>query len=64
MKRCKRCGSYAINQHLHGREYGKDRDLCDVCYWRKRAEYLFEAAVNSAIEKLDFMIMNDEKKSE
>lgn len=35
MNRCK-CGSYAINHHLHGRN-GSDLDLCDVCYWRKRA---------------------------
>ena len=34
----KRCHSYAINPHLHGREKGVDLDLCDVCYWRKRAE--------------------------
>lgn len=36
MKPCS-CGSYAINQHLHGRMLGVDLDLCDVCYWRKRA---------------------------
>jgi hypothetical protein len=30
------CGSYAINHHCHGRD-GSDPDLCDVCYWRKRA---------------------------
>ena len=35
MDKCK-CGSYAINQHLHGRD-DTDLDLCDVCYWRKRA---------------------------
>lgn len=34
---CTRCGSHAINHHLHGRD-GSDGDLCDVCYWRKRAE--------------------------
>ena len=34
---CTRCRSYAINHHLHGRD-GSDGDLCDVCYWRKRAE--------------------------
>ena len=34
--KCK-CGSQAINVHLHGR--GKDNQkLCDVCYWRSRAE--------------------------
>ena len=33
---CRRCGSYAINHKAHGRD-GSDADLCDVCYWRKRA---------------------------
>ena len=32
------CGSYAINPSDHGRTEGVDLDLCDVCYWRKRAE--------------------------
>ncbi len=36
MKRCK-CGSYAINEDSHGRAPGVDTDLCDVCYWRTRA---------------------------
>lgn len=34
-KQCE-CGSYAINHNCHGRD-GSDEDLCDVCYWRKRA---------------------------
>ena len=34
------CGSYAINPSQHGREEGVDLDLCDVCYWRKRAELI------------------------
>lgn len=34
---CKICGSFAINHHCHGRD-GSDADLCDVCYWHKRAE--------------------------
>lgn len=34
---CKICGSFAINPHLHGRD-DSDLDLCDVCYWRKRAD--------------------------
>ena len=39
MKACLQCGSYAINYHLHGRDWdSEDADLCDVCYWRKRAE--------------------------
>lgn len=39
MNACSRCRSYAINYHLHGRDWDStDADLCDVCYWRKRAE--------------------------
>ena len=34
---CAKCGSHAINEHLHGRKAGKHPELCDVCYWR--AEY-------------------------
>lgn len=34
--KCVKCGSYAINHNEHGRD-GSDGDLCDVCYWRKRA---------------------------
>ena len=34
---CIRCRSYAINPRLHGRD-DTDLDLCDVCYWRARAE--------------------------
>lgn len=37
MAQCKECGSYAINHAQHGRD-GSDGDLCDVCYWKKRAE--------------------------
>lgn len=36
--KCRICGSYAINPHRHGREPNTDLDLCDVCYWRTRAE--------------------------
>ena len=42
MSRCRQCGSYAINHHLHGRD-GSCPDLCDVCYWRRRAELLRNA---------------------
>ena len=38
MNKCKKCGSHAINDGRHGREKGKNLDLCDVCYWRKRVE--------------------------
>ena len=27
---CKKCGSYAVNHHLHGRD-GTEPELCDVC---------------------------------
>jgi len=37
--KCKNCGSYAINHSSHGRD-GSDGDLCDVCFWRTRAERL------------------------
>ena len=37
MNKCIECGSYAINHHCHGRD-GSDPELCDVCYWRKRAD--------------------------
>ena len=43
MKSCKRCGSYAINEHAHGRVKGRHADLCDVCYWRNNAEILEHA---------------------
>ena len=37
MTKCKRCGSYAINAFLRDQcETGMD--LCDVCYWRQKAE--------------------------
>jgi hypothetical protein len=34
------CGSYGINPGLHGRPdftENIDNDLCDVCFWKKRA---------------------------
>ena len=31
------CGSFAINPNRHGRD-AHNTDLCDVCYWRTRAE--------------------------
>ena len=49
MKHCVRCSSCAINHHSHGRD-GSDADLCDVCYWRKRAESAAQpASDNGAI---------------
>jgi hypothetical protein len=34
---CSRCGSFAINHHLHGRD-GSYKSMCDVCYWRTKEE--------------------------
>ena len=48
MQRCKRCHSWAINEKMHGRIEGTDIDLCDVCYWRARAERADEA-IDSAV---------------
>ena len=47
--RCVKCGSWGINEHQHGRTPGEDLNLCDVCYWRKRAEIL-EEEMREAIE--------------
>jgi hypothetical protein len=38
MSSCKVCGSQAINPGKHGRDLTSNIDLCDVCFWRKRAE--------------------------
>ena len=38
MSACSRCGSFAINHHLHGRGGGLPKLWCDVCYWRSQAE--------------------------
>lgn len=37
MNKCKICGSYAINPHCYDRD-DTDIDLCDVHYWKTRAE--------------------------
>jgi len=55
---CKRCSSLAVNHHLHGRD-GSDPELCDVCYWRKRAE---DANVN--IEVLTMMLSEVHSRNE
>jgi hypothetical protein len=39
---CKRCGSQAINHHIHGRD-GSGPNLCDVCFWRDQAEQFEDA---------------------
>jgi len=52
--KCKICGSMAINHHLHARD-GSDPDLCDVCFWRNRANIL-------AVEVKRFREMDEEIK--
>ncbi len=57
--RCKTpgCGSYAINDHLHGRAKGADLDLCDVCYWRVRAEALHLLSNEKTSMLLDAVVL-------
>jgi hypothetical protein len=43
---CVRCGSYAINPGHYGRTENDDLNLCDVCYWRARAEKLRDYLVD------------------
>ena len=50
MSRVCECGSFAINHQCHGRD-GSDGHLCDVCYWRKRAEL-----VQAEVERLQGII--------
>jgi len=45
--RCKKCGSFAINHHLHGRD-GSRKDLCDVCFWREKS-IKFQAALEKIL---------------
>ena len=35
---CKHCGSQAINPGFRERPQGIDLDLCDVCFWRVKAQ--------------------------
>ena len=54
-KPCTRCRNYGINEHHHGRIVGTDSDLCDVCYWRKRAEALMptkRVSLEKAVAKM------------
>lgn len=44
---CKNCGSHAINHHLNGRD-GSDPDLCDVCFWRRKATRALNPGCDSA----------------
>jgi hypothetical protein len=55
MTQCNRCLSFAINHHCHGRD-GSDPDLCDVCYWRKRAEQPAMQAVNTTAKRLQYAL--------
>ena len=46
---CKICGSHAINPHLHNRVLGEDSDLCDVCYWRVRANEARRMCIDASL---------------
>ena len=53
IKSCRVCGSYAINEHLHGRIPGAKPDLCDVCYWKDVA---LEARVTERLPKRELSV--------
>lgn len=57
--KCTRCGSYAINPNNHGRDK-TDLDLCDVCYWRKRAESRIQIPATELSSK-DFNQIDEKK---
>lgn len=57
MRQCKRCYSYAINPDNHGRKKGIDLNLCDVCYWRKRAEELKSRTVKGLLSNSTYRDM-------
>ena len=65
MKQCEYpgCYSYAVNQTSHGREAGVDTHLCDVCYWRTRAELAkadgYREGVKAALAVLNMANMGD-----
>lgn len=48
---CERCRSYAINPGQNGRG-DDDLHLCDVCYWRARAEAKEANAAKNKAERL------------
>jgi hypothetical protein len=56
-EKCKLCGSYAINPGHHDRpEFDKniDNDLCDVCFWKVRANKLKTVLTTFENEVQDF----------
>ena len=50
--KCTRCESLAVNKHLFDRIPGVDDELCNVCYWRKRAE---ENVRTADTERIDWL---------
>ena len=54
--KCTRCESLAVNRHLFDRVPGVDDELCNVCYWHKRAESNDYGAGQSAdTERIDWL---------
>lgn len=51
---CIKCGSYAINVDKNGRDK-TDKNLCDVCYWKKRAGCLAQTDAEK-IKALDRLL--------
>jgi len=63
LKVCKKCGSHAINEHLHNRIKGKYPDLCDVCYWRKKSDDEYEESQKIITTFIDYIfnILNNKE---
>lgn len=58
MKPCVDCRSWAVNPHSHGRDNTR-LDLCDVCYWRTKAEeWRRDAERMDWLERVGFSTQN------
>jgi len=51
MKPCKICGSHAINPGQNGRAIGVNEHLCDVCYWKNRADDSYKEGYDAGYDE-------------
>jgi len=57
MERCIECSSYAINPRHDGRDGVSDLNLCNVCYWRKRANQRL-ALLTEMMDSINFSVQH------
>jgi hypothetical protein len=50
MKTCPTCGSHAINPGQNGRDIYINEHLCDVCYWRNKADDSYREGYNDGYD--------------